>query len=154
MEPILENYTLDTWNNEIIFTDEKVIPYDCSKCSIANNRIATFPSYPVLRENRIIIVGEFPSYESIYYKNAQGETSISPNPFYGKTWTILSRAFEYLNLHYTFFSYTPLIRCWRNSNVVLTKENYETCRNEHLNKFITISGAPLIIALGSTVAKY
>jgi len=127
-----------------IVLDEKVLPRRCENCSISRSRLVDFPAPPVIRQGRIIIVGEFPSYEALQ--------KVSPNPYLGHTWNILIRALDHLKISHDDFSYSPLIRCWRNTSHTVVYSEYKTC-SDWLTLFASVTEAPAIIMLGSTVIK-
>lgn len=122
-----------------------LIPLQCDKCAVSKDRVVDFPSYPLIYPGRILIVNEFPSYSCL--------SENDPNPFHGQTWAVLNRAFYYLKLKPIDFSYTTLMRCWRNVTMKVGEEEYRTCGN-YVKTQITLSQAPAIITLGSVVSKY
>jgi len=104
-----------------------------------------FPSRPVLRKGRLLLVSEYPSYECL--------TTGVPHPFFGVTYDVLERCCFYLKISPEDFSYTPIIRCWRNVEHVVTQKEYTICR-DYIKQFATLSEAPAIVMLGSMVIKY
>lgn len=105
-----------------------------------------FPSYPILRKKRILVVSEYPSYDAITSDNLA-------NPLFGPTWEVLNRVFFYLKISPNDFSYSPIIRCWRNPSHIVSQKDYDTCR-DYIGQFATLTEAPAIITLGSMATKY
>lgn len=99
----------------------------------------------MLRPYRILIVSEFPSYDSL--QNVSGDC------FLGHTRQVLNRAFQYLNLDPVHFSYAPIVRCWRDLNHQVTADSYKICR-DYIKTFVSATQAPAVITLGSMVSKY
>jgi uracil-DNA glycosylase family 4 len=125
-----------------------------TQCSVPDNRVLLpsgremdLAAFPVLRHNRILFVSEMPSYSLL------SPNCASVHPFYGSTANVLERAFYYMGLHHTYFSYTPLIRCWATLTYSHRNEDYETCLH-HLKYFCEIARPPVIISLGNVVTRH
>ncbi len=146
---------MTTWEDpSLIRIPEEILPLTCYNCNISNNdiesdpdrsRLVSFPSYPLLRKNRILVITEFPSMDSLIQKNT--------NHMYGNTWSILERVFFYLGIPPHYFSYTPIIRCWKNAHTIAGIDEYEKCRN-YIKLFVATTNAPAVITLGSMTTKF
>ena len=138
----------DIWaDSSLLWPPEDILPLHCDKCSIAKNRLeqVPFPSRPILRKGRILVLSEYPSYTGL----PEGD----PNPLHGTTWDVLDRVCYYLQIGQIDFSYSTIIRCWRKPSHMVTQSEYTKCR-EYVSLMAAITEAPVIITLGSMVTKF